>query len=158
MRTFLSIIPSVLMLVSSTLYSQRTAVTDDGQIVLLLEDGTWQLESATNAKLESPHTLVALTRRALERSEPEKALSYAEQALTLAEETYGKALFFYGLSAWNHENFDLAVSAFERCSELERTRYSQPCLKHVEKLGRPGAYDTPLWATDPLRELDPEPD
>jgi hypothetical protein len=146
------------MLVSSTLYSQQTAVTGNGQTVILDEDGTWQLESPTNTKLESPHTFVALTKQALERSEPEKALSYAEQALTLAEETYGKALFFYGLSAWNHENLDLAISAFGRCSELKRTRYSQHCLKHVEKLGRTGAYDAPLWATDPLREIDPEPD
>ena len=156
MRNFLPIVLTALILAPSTLFSQQTAVTKDGQTVVLKPDGTWRFESLehedVNAQVDDPSTLVALARKALERNEAEGALSYAERALALAEQTYGKAFFYYGVSAWSSGEIDLALSAFEDCSRLTRSRYARVCqseLKRLEHAGINGAYDTPPWATDP---------
>lgn len=45
MRTFLPIALTALILALSTVFSQQTAVTEDGRTVLLNKDGTWRFES-----------------------------------------------------------------------------------------------------------------
>jgi len=156
MRTFLPIILTVLILVSPTLFSQESVVTENGQIVILNEDGTWRSENPEEkeegAILESPSTLIALTRKALEGDDADKALSYAKRALDLAEQTYGKAFFYYGVSAWASGDVDLALSTFENCSKLARSRHAGNCRRELERLRKAttnGTYDPPPWATDP---------
>ena len=152
---------TVLTLVPSTLFSQQTAVSEDGRKVILESDGTWRFESPKQedgiAKLERPSTFIALSSRALEENDAENALSYAEQALALAAETHGKALFYFGMSAWHAGDIDLSLSTFEECSKLKGTRYATPCGKQFEKLEKAttnGAVDPPPWATVPFRHLD----